>query len=45
MLIGIQTTQGYAFIDEDEQQVIVTQHKLHLFCFMIGWIITEPLNE
>ena len=45
MLIGIQTVQGYAVIEEEEQQVRVTQHKLYLLCFMIGWIITEPLNE
>ena len=45
LLIGIQTVQGYAFIDEDEQRVRVTTHKLHFLCFMIGWIITEPLNE
>ena len=44
LLIGLQTTQGYA-VDEDEQELRVTQHKLHFLCFMIGWIITEPINE
>jgi len=44
LLIGIQTIQGYAVI-EDEEQVRVTQHKLHFLCFVIGWIIAEPLNE
>lgn len=44
LLIGIQTIQGYAVI-EDEEQVRVTQHKIHFLCFVVGWIITEPLNE
>ena len=42
LLIGLQTIEGYT---KEEPVLRVTQHRLHFLCFVIGWIITEPLNE